>query len=216
MPNALQTKAFFPGYPNSRYFPMDAAHVSEFERAFLNALEFEREDLARHGHKGPLPPAAYLAISGGGDGGAFGAGLLNGWTKAGTRPEFDGHGISTGALIAPFAFLGSEYDERLAKFYTNITAKDISRKRPRSRSLPDAITDRRPLSLVKKAVTQEMLDRIVIEHLGGPHPLDRHNQPDARVPVIWNITEIAPAAGRMPCSRPLLIASAAIPGTFRR
>jgi predicted acylesterase/phospholipase RssA len=219
VPNALQTKAFFPGYPNSRYFPMDAAHVAEFERAFLNALEFEKEDLARHGHKGRLPPAAYLAISGGGDGGAFGAGLLNGWTKAGTRPEFKMvTGISTGALIAPFAFLGSEYDERLAAFYTNITAKDVSRKRSLLTLIyQDAITDTTPLwNLVKKAVTQEMLDRIAVEHLRGRILLIATTNLDARVPVIWNITEIA--AGRRPDALALvhriLIASAAIPGTF--
>ncbi|HKA38001.1 MAG TPA: patatin-like phospholipase family protein [Thermoanaerobaculia bacterium] len=219
VPNALQTKAFLPNYPTSRYFPMDAGHVAEFERAFLNSNEFEKEDLAKHGHKGPLPRADYLAVSGGGDGGAFGAGLLNGWTKAGTRPVFKMvTGISTGALIAPFAFLGSEYDEKLRAFYTNISAKDVSRKRSLLTLVyQDAITDTTPLwNLVRKAVTQEMLDKIAVEHLRGRILLIATTNLDARVPVIWNITEIA--AGRRPDALELvhriLIASAAIPGTF--
>lgn len=70
----------------------------------------------------------YLVLSGGGQNGAFGAGLLNGWTKAGTRPEFRiVTGVSTGALIAPFAFLGPRYDHFLKEFYTTHSTKDILR-----------------------------------------------------------------------------------------
>jgi predicted acylesterase/phospholipase RssA len=59
-------------------------------------------------------PFTYLALSGGGGGGAYGAGVLNGWSEAGERPEFTiVSGVSTGALIAPFAFLGSAYDENV-------------------------------------------------------------------------------------------------------
>ena len=84
---------------------------------------FTREHayLASRGHQGPPPPAVFLAVSGGGDNGAFGAGLLNGWTAAGNRPEFKlVTGVSTGALIAPFAFLGPAYDDKLKKFYTTV------------------------------------------------------------------------------------------------
>ncbi len=73
-----------------------------------------------------LPPVSFLALSGGGDKGAFGAGLLNGWSATGQRPAFKlVTGISTGALIAPFAFLGPTYDAKLKTFYTN-----SSRDRP--------------------------------------------------------------------------------------
>ena len=76
-----------------------------------NALAKEQAWLASQGNTGALPPAYYLAISGGGDNGADGAGFLNGWTASGTRPQFKVvTGISTGALIAPFAFLGPKYD----------------------------------------------------------------------------------------------------------
>ena len=70
-----------------------------------------------------------LAVSGGGDKGAFGAGLLCGWSAAGNRPKFKGvTGVSTGALIAPFAFLGSDYDEVLKTVYTSVKPTDIATK----------------------------------------------------------------------------------------
>ena len=74
----------------------------------------------------PLPPINFLSISGGGDNGAFAAGVLVGWTASGTRPEFKVvTGVSAGALIAPFAFLGATYDSALKEFYTNSRSRDI-------------------------------------------------------------------------------------------
>jgi len=120
VPEDLQTQANVVGFPSGiRYFPRDAGHVEEFERDYLDSLDREIHYRYNQGEEGPLPPAAFLAISGGGDNGAFGAGLLYGWTEAGTRPEFKlVTGVSTGALIAPFAFLGPAYDERLKALYT--------------------------------------------------------------------------------------------------
>jgi len=72
-----------------------------------------------------------LAISGGGANGAFGAGILVGWTASGTRPEFTMvTGISTGALTAPFAFLGSDYDDELKEVYTTTSTRDIHGSNP--------------------------------------------------------------------------------------
>ena len=69
---------------------------------------------------------AYLALSGGGENGAYGAGLLTGWTASGKRPEFTMvTGISTGSLIAPFAFLGSAYDQQLTDIYTKYSTDDL-------------------------------------------------------------------------------------------
>ena len=71
-------------------------------------------------------PRTYLALSGGGADGAYGAGVLNGWTEAGTRPSFTiVSGVSTGALIAPFAFLGSDYDATLREIYTSGVAESL-------------------------------------------------------------------------------------------
>ena len=89
----------------------------------------------------------YLAISGGGANGAYGAGVLYGWSESGTRPEFTMvTGISTGALTAPFAFLGSEYDDELKTVYTTITTKDVVKKRGIiSAIFGDSIADTEPL-----------------------------------------------------------------------
>ena len=106
------------------------ADLALMQQDGVDAYQREADLFAAAGNKGPLPPANFLAISGGGENGAFGAGLLIGWTEAGTRPEFKlVTGISTGALTAPFAFLGPAYDEQLKEVYTTITAKDVLEER---------------------------------------------------------------------------------------
>ena len=105
-------------------------------------------------------PHHYLAISGGGADGAFGAGVLCGWTAAGNRPEFTVvTGISTGALIAPFAFLGPDYDDELREFYTTVTTKDILKKRSRLNTVTsDAAASSEPLQdLLENVIDEEMI-----------------------------------------------------------
>ena len=216
VPFELSTQANVVGFPAGiRYFPRDATDVREFERDFLASNEAEKKFLG----VGELPPNSFLAISGGGDNGAFGAGLLNGWTKAGTRPEFKlVTGVSTGALIAPFAFLGPAYDERLKALYTGISMRDVAEERSLLSVLyNDALADNAPLrKLVKKSVTQEMVDAIAAEHDKGRVLLVATTNLDVRRPVIWNITEIAATRlpGALDLVHKILIASAAIPGTF--
>src|SRR5690606_11665229 len=66
------------------------------------------------------PHVEYLALSGGAEDGAFGAGLLTGWSKRGDRPRFEVvTGVSAGALIAPYAYLGPSYDNQLAELWNN-------------------------------------------------------------------------------------------------
>ena len=90
-----------------------------------SAKESMKQEMAAN-HGKLEPEANFLALSGGGGDGAFGAGILCGWTEAGTRPRFKlVTGISTGALIAPFAFLGPEYDAKLKELYTTISDQDI-------------------------------------------------------------------------------------------
>jgi predicted acylesterase/phospholipase RssA len=216
VPFELSTQATVVGFPAGiRYFPRDATDVKEFERDFLASNEAEKRFL----HVDELPPNAYLAISGGGDNGAFGAGLLNGWTKAGGRPDFKlVTGVSTGALIAPFAFLGPAYDERLKALYTGISMRDVAEERSLLSVLyNDAVADNAPLQkLVKKSVTQEMLDAIAAEHDKGRILLVATTNLDLRRPVVWNVTEIAATRlpGALDLVHKILIASAAIPGTF--
>jgi hypothetical protein len=131
VPSGFDAKATVSGMEYGiRYFPSDPKRVQVFINDYLKSMELEDADYAKQGHSGSLPSIAMLAISGGGDNGAFAAGFLNGWTKEGTRPQFKlVTGVSTGALVAPFAFLGPTYDKKLNEFYTSISLKDIAKKR---------------------------------------------------------------------------------------
>ena len=103
----------------------------------------------------------------GGDDGAYGAGFLNGWSQSGTRPRFNlVTGVSTGALIAPFAFLGKDHDPELKLLYTSVSQKDILAKRNLYAAVfGDAMADTTPLyHLIKKYVTQDMLNQIATEY----------------------------------------------------
>lgn len=220
VPVDLQTSAVVKGFPGTiRYFPRDAGDIKDFEQDFVESWKREEQAQAAAGAAGPLPPASYLAISGGGDNGAFGAGLLTGWTKAGNRPVFKlVTGVSTGALIAPFAFLGSAWDGKLESLYTAISMKDIATERSVLSILyGDSMADTTPLwNLLQKSITAEMLDAIAAEDAKGRILLVGTANLDARRPVIWNITKIAASRrpGALELVRKILLASAAIPGTF--
>lgn len=219
VPVGLQNKAEIPGLPGIRYNPANPHDVAEMAREGVESVKREQAYLAATGHQGPMPPAYFLAISGGGDNGAFGAGLLNGWTAAGNRPQFKlVTGISTGALIAPFAFLGPEYDGKLKEVYTTTSPKDIIEKRGLLAAIfNDAMADNKPLwNVVKTKVERAMLEAIAAEYKKGRLLLVATTDLDARRPVIWNLTKIA-ASGHpkaLELFHSLMIASAAIPGAF--
>lgn len=124
LPENLGTVAEVPGIA-------DARRWGDERPAGLDAwLKLpEQQQRARYG--GVMDRAHnYLVISGGGSEGAFGAGLLAGWSARGTRPEFQiATGTSTGALIAPFTFLGAEYDPLLREMYTRYGTKDLTAQR---------------------------------------------------------------------------------------
>ncbi|MFQ5757334.1 MAG: patatin-like phospholipase family protein [Acidiferrobacterales bacterium] len=161
----------------------------------------------------------YLALSGGGKNGAFGAGLLVGWTEAGTRPEFTlVTGVSTGALMAPFAFLGSEYDADLKDFYTKYSTKDLLKKRNFLKALgSDAAASSAPLkALITKHVDQNVLEEIATEFRKGRLLYIGTTNLDADRPVMWNIGRIA--ASHIPNAlelvQDIILASASIPVAF--
>jgi predicted acylesterase/phospholipase RssA len=187
-----------------------------------SATESYRRELALYqasGNTGDLPPANFLAISGGGENGAYGAGVLVGWTAAGTRPTFKlVTGISTGALTAPFAFLGPAYDGKLKEVYTTLSAKDVMQPRGYlAVFFQDALADNTPLrQTVKKYFDQAMLEAIAAEYAKGRVLLVATTNLDARRPTIWDITKIA-ASGQpraLELVHDVLVASAAIPGAF--
>jgi predicted acylesterase/phospholipase RssA len=184
-----------------------------------DSISHESAARAAAGTRGPLPPANYLAISGGGENGAFGAGLLVGWTASCTRPSFKlVTGISTGALIAPFAFLGSSYDQKLQQAYTTMSSKDVLVQRWYTAALwNDALADNAPLrQTVTRLVDQDMLNAIGAEYLKGRLLFIGTTDLDARRPVMWDIGKIATSGNpkALELVRDLLVASAALPGAF--
>ena len=161
----------------------------------------------------------YLAISGGGDNGAFTAGLLNGWTAAGTRPEFKlVTGISTGGLIAPFAFLGPKYDATLKEFYTTISPKDVIEPRSVIKGvLSDAMANNAPLwKLTRKSVTEELLKEIAVEYAKGRFVMIGTADIDARRAILWDMGKIATYGGpkALDLFVSVMIASASLPAAF--
>jgi predicted patatin/cPLA2 family phospholipase len=207
------------GLPNARFYADgDAAPLIAEGHA---ALAREQALMQAQGLSlRQLPPVSYLAISGGGDNGAFGSGLLNGWTELGTRPSFKMvTGVSTGALIAPFAFLGSAYDGQLREVYTTMTPDKIYRARGLSAALfDDAMADTTPLSLViAKYLDQQLLDAIAAEYQKGRLLMIGTTDLDSQRPVIWNIGAIAASGrpGAVDLVRKIMRASAAIPGLFQ-
>ena len=165
------------------------------------------------------PNYAVLSLSGGGADGAFGAGFLIGWTKVGTRPEFKiVTGISTGALIAPFAFLGADYDELLKKVFTTIETRNIlERLSIFSLFTSESVTTTGPLKrLLEQYVTDDLIRQVARTHDQGQRLYIGTANLDAQRPVIWNMGLIAksnhPSAPQL--FRDVMLASAAIPVVF--
>ncbi|MGB5619266.1 MAG: patatin-like phospholipase family protein [Desulfobacterales bacterium] len=161
----------------------------------------------------------YLAISGGGPQGAFGAGLLVGWTETGTRPEFTMvTGISTGALSAPFAFLGPTYDAQLKEIYTRYSTDDLVKRRSILAIVTgDSATSTKPLrALVARYFNEQVIDAIAQEFRKGRQLFIGTTDLDADRPVIWNITRIAASGDpkAVELIHKVLVASASIPVAF--
>ena len=213
LPEELSARATVPGIPGARRWGDE--RPAGFD-AWLTLPQAELQ--ARYGgvmHR----PHSYLAISGGGSDGAFGAGLLNGWTEHGTRPEFQiVTGISTGALMAPFAFLGPEYDPVLRVMYTHYATRDLIATRSVLDIVRgDAAVDTGPLRrLIAAYISDEVIQAIAAEGRKGRSLLVGTTNLDAGRPVIWDITRIAAstAPGARDLIHDVILASASIPGAF--
>ena len=161
----------------------------------------------------------FLAISGGGSNGAFAAGLLNGWTASDTRPEFTVvTGISTGALIAPFAYLGPAYDHVLKRLYTQYSTEDLVKTRGWLQAITsDASFDTAPLrSLLAEYVDEALVKAIAAEHRRGRWLFIGTTNLDAGRAVTWDIGAIANSGqpGALDLIRDVILASASIPVAF--
>ncbi|MFY8207898.1 MAG: patatin-like phospholipase family protein [Caulobacter sp.] len=159
-----------------------------------------------------------LAISGGGSNGAYGAGVLVGWTAAGNRPDFDiVTGVSTGALTAPFAYLGKDWDRRLTEAYTSAAADRILEKRGLDLFFTPSIFRNNALrDLVAKYVDPPLLYAVAIEHAKGRRLMIATTNLDTEEAMIWDMGAIASRgdAAALQLFRDVLVASASIPGVF--
>jgi len=159
-----------------------------------------------------------LALSGGGSGGAFGAGVLVGWTRSGTRPTFQlVTGVSVGALIAPFAFLGSDWDPQLEQALSGEGNKGLMQRNLIGALFGASLYSGKTLEkLVNKFTTDELLSAVAREYRRGRMLLIETTDLDKGEPVIWNMGAIAdqggPEAHDLFCK--ILIASASIPTVF--
>ena len=162
----------------------------------------------------PSSNGPWLAMSGGGADGAFAAGLLNGWTQSGKRPEFSVvTGVSIGALLAPYAFLGPKLDDELRQAITQITGADIFE----DRQTPESFLDTWPLRrLLEKRVTPELVAAVAAEHKKGRRLWVITTNANSGRRVIWDMGAIAQKGDEAAIKlfREVLLASSAIPGFF--
>lgn len=170
--------------------------------------------------KQPAGTSYYLSLSGGGDNGAFGAGILTGWSKRGDRPVFDQVvGISTGSLVAPFAFLGADYDAQLETVFTTVSPGDIYKQRGLYAIISgDSLADNTPLlRLIEKHIDQVMLEQIAqaYEREGRLLLIGTTNIDTGQL-VIWNMGHIAALRSEASAAlfHRIMLASAAVPGMF--
>lgn len=214
VPAELTNDAIIAGIPEARFWGDEWPKFSRERFENFTESEFLKNFSAIYNK-----PHNYLAISGGGANGAYGAGILVGWSDSGTRPEFTFvTGISTGALTAPFAFLGSDYDDELKEVYTSIATKDVVKKRGILSSIfNDSIADTKPLKqTIAKYITADVIEAIAAEHKRGRRLFISTVNIDAGRSVIWSIGAIALSnhPEKIELIREILRASSAIPIAF--
>jgi hypothetical protein len=217
VPRDQTTRATVLGLPNERFFPSYGTGPLTAE---VYAAVHRQQRVLGLPPDVPPPEMQILAVSGGGEDGAFGAGLLCGWTAFGTRPTFElVTGVSTGALTAPFAYLGSSYDPQLRAVYTELQPSDVleSRGLIRGGLFGDAMADNSPLfKTISRYLNANMQAAIAKNYQDGRLLLIGSTDLDAQVPVIWNVGAIAASnhPRALETIRRILLASAAVPGAF--
>jgi predicted acylesterase/phospholipase RssA len=216
VPEPLVATASLPGYSQIRIWGDDGSGITPEMVQTINA---QANAAAKTDPSINPLDRKLLAVSGGGSNGAFGAGLLVGWSETGTRPKFDVvTGISTGSLIAPFAFLGPDYDKSLREAYTEVTGKDLYRKKGVLSIIgSESVADSTPLQrMVARFVTNDLLADVAREHAKGRRLLVGTTNIDAERPVVWDMGAIAASGlpGRLQLFRDILVASASVPGVF--
>ena len=199
-------RAEIPGMPRVRFYSDTAASVFD---SFTS----------RGGGAAATQPISYLALSGGGADGAFGAGLLRGLADSGRRPSFTiVSGVSTGALMAPLVFLGPQYDDTLATLYSGDLGAGLIKKANLFNGLfGNALVESDKLGkLVGKYVTEDVLAQIAAEHRKGRRLFVATTNLDSQRAVVWDIGAIATSGSpnALALARQVITASASIPSLF--
>ena len=200
--------------PQRRVTPAAIAFAQQQQ---LHDFDAALSSLRSRAHSGQ--PRNVLILSSGGQNGAFGAGLVRGWGASGTRPEFDlVTGVSTGALIAVFAFLGTEGDATLEAMYTGHGSSDFMSPRfwvemPNANSYANAAPLRR---MIAKYITDDVITAIGREAARGRVLLISTTNLDLGNARIWNLTALAaddstPFADRAARFREIVVAAVSIP-----
>ena len=218
VPHAIASEAEPVGFDNIRMW--GDFNDPEMIRNMMTArAQTMRERFSETVQNGETPHLKYLAISGGGQYGAFTAGILTAWSETGTRPEFDAvTGISTGSIIAPFAFLGPDYDHVIEEVYTTTSTDDMIEATVVSGLLSgSALADTTPLKeKIAEYVTADLLEAIAVEHRKGRLLFVGTTNIDVGRSVIWNMGAIAASGrpGALQLFRDVILASSAIPMAF--
>ncbi len=211
-------KASVPNIPGARFWADEAP--KDLKKAYAENLHGVPKLGASAPQINGRMQIDVLALSGGGSDGAFGAGVLTGWTARGDRPEFE-HvtGVSAGSIIAPFAYLGPQYDPQLREIWTEYKTDELVVPQIVNGLLGgQALTDTGPLrKLVAKYIDRDFLMAVAKEYQRGRLLTVGTTNLDAKRPVVWNMGAIArhydnPEAVQL--FRDVIVASAAIPGLF--
>lgn len=217
VPERLADEAELAGMPNIRVW----GDGSPKSLAALLGTEGPSIEVRAETRRRSFRKSAYfdiIAISGGADNGAFGAGLLVGWSDAGTRPDFDlVTGISTGALTAPFVYLGPSRNTELKEIFTKYTRNDIYVSDLKPLLIGSGLVDSSPLEkLIAHYVDDRFLRDIARERRKGRVLLIGTTNLDAERPVLWDMGRIAMSGHpqALYLFRKVLLASASIPGAF--
>jgi len=190
-----------------RFLSTDRASVEAKSTAALQRLSISSKD-------GMLRA---LVLSGGGAGGAFGAGALVGLSRRQERPHYDlVTGVSTGALIAPFAFLGSEWDSQLTEAFTNGQGEQMSVHGLLALPLGASRRSAALTALVDRYVTPDLIRAVAREAGNGRLLWVATTDLDKEETVIWDLGAIAMRGGEpaRKLFRDVVVASASIPGVF--